>query len=211
MDYKTNVVCTSNYGKYAWCSNYQESGYFLTNNNEIPYSLMIKLLIDIDDTLKNKIDIIQCYDCTGFLIQYTTKSIDNHMELFFTDRSNTGIVYNNKPDLQNTYLTIKYIKWLPRDPNKLNRLCPPPADVIYQEKILIPTITVYNFKDCAICLESSNEFISECGHPFHTECLFSYLKTNNRLKHLSSHCFKYCKHGKKPYLFNCPTCRTLIT
>jgi hypothetical protein len=198
MEFETKITCTLTAGKYEWCGGFGRSGYRLDDKLETQNTQMIGLEIKIDQDLLDKIDIISCYDCTGFNIQYTTHTVKRTTYLYFKT--------SDRCDLQGTQIKIEFVKWLPRIPGR-DRFRPPPKDIIHSENAYVPCLASYD-SECAICLENSdNSYVTECGHSFHMNCILDYLRVNNKI--VPSKC-KHCKHGNYIEPFACPTCRKIL-
>ena len=64
--------------------------------------------------------------------------------------------------------------------------------------------------ECSICLEmvktEENKHIAQCGHVFHSTCLWDYLKGSGLVE--ETQCDKrFCSHMKTSQPFECPNCR----
>lgn len=211
MSYFTNVKINSHYGTYAWCTNgdsREKPGWHLTDCRKKPMNIIDyadrKIIITIDiemsDDLFERIDIINIYDATGFLAQYSKKIKESTYHFNFkTEEVMIG-----------TKLKINYDKMLP-NPNT-QTLSRPPMQTVYQDVITIPALDIKGDTNCALCLEDvvDDKYISPCHHIFHTNCIWDYLEKNNLIKSMNDRCGNHCGHTNKPKKFPCPTCRTII-
>lgn len=201
--YHAHVLISVRYGNYGWCGNSYEgskSGHYLTNGsslelqqNKIGIHLKMivnrPLLIDADHVLVNN-------------FYYTlSENWSEFPEIFFCTNEKT----------QN--LTIQFLKFLPKseDESPLSRC---PTKLIHEIIIEVPRIKISGSMECNLCHRSvndiENKYISPCNHLFHTSCIFEYLEKNDRLEPEYSYCVNWCKHSKKPKIFNCPVCYEII-
>jgi len=209
-DFKVNIKLETFYGKYDWCCVNGISGYTLSVNpkqSSCSYSKigqMVKIDIFINQELLDKIDIIEMYDKTNFLAQYSVEKLKNKNSFFFQ------LQYVNTKESE-TVLNILFRKILPRKVGRFT-LCRPPMQTILSEKITIPILNFKGDIKCAICLEEvdDDKYISKCKHLFHNKCIFNYIKFNDFINKLSKKCQQHCQHSEKPKPFPCPICRTIL-
>ena len=211
MSYFTNVKINSHYGTYAWCGigyDGEKPGWHLTDCRKkltkgVDYSdrkLIITIDVEMSDDLFEGINIINIYDETGFLAQYSKKITESTYHFNF----------KMEEAMIGTKLKINYDKMLP-NPNT-RTLSRPPMQTIHQDIITIPAFDIKGDTICAVCLEdvTTEKYISPCHHIFHTNCIWDYLEKNNLIKAMNELCDKHCGHTHKPKKFPCPTCRTII-
>ncbi len=199
-------------GIYAWCGNMyggSKSGYYLSLIQDSSYpdkKFIVSLCIKMNSELFNKIDTIEMYDSTGFLINY---SVDLNQCKDMTYNAKFKI----KGSLQNTKLKILFCETI-FNPIQQGLLRRSKMKTILETLINIPTIEILgNDKECSICLsEIKNEeiYVTPCKHLFCMKCIFEYLEKNKLLTRYDS-CVKYCRHSDKPSNFNCPVCKTNIS
>jgi hypothetical protein len=213
MNYFTDVFIKTMCGRYDWCGNGYDSpngngGYYLCQNEkgflgQSTTNIMVSITIKMSQNLYNSIDIIEIYDCTGFLAQYTVNKIQSPIIKFF---------FALKYAKPGTDLQISYQKILPKQKTSII-LSRSPREKIFKETIKIPELVVKGTTECAICLDEietdNNKYFSKCCHVFHMDCLWKYLEPEY-VKPLTNHCSRYCKHTGKVKPFACPLCRTVL-
>lgn len=203
MAYSTHVTIDTSYGKYDWCGKMHEGykpGFYLCSYYENRVgkpapNVMVSIKIKLDKNLHDVIDIIEMYDCTGFLAQYTVGPINFPVHHFF---------FSLQYCEPGTDLKILYRKILPR-PEKYTTLRRSPMKTIYEETIKIPEIVVKDTVNCGLCSNhvdtNFNKYISKCSHLFHMDCLW---------KHLDPEYDNNQASCKKIAPFPCPLCSTQL-
>lgn len=199
------------FGPYDWCGDCYNSGYFLTSKKERNIcalsgnAQMIKIDIEMSQSLLNQIDNIEVYDETGFLAHYTYEKLETQRQRFFFQLKYVDSL--NK----STNMIIKFQKFLPRHKNS-SPFSRSPRKTIHQETITIPVVDVKGDHDCAFCLEpvdmKLDGYLSECSHLFHSTCIFKYLTTKKYLKEHT--CSRFCKHSNKVKPFPCSICNDIL-
>jgi hypothetical protein len=210
MQFDTHVDIKTNTGYYDWCGNDyagEKHGVYLSYPSTKPLQIMLNIDITVDLKLWSQIDIIEIFDVTGFLAQYSefpVKQNPYHFK-FSIDKKLIG-----------SELKVCYQKALPQTESGNKFLRRRPMKTIHSELVRIPPLDPKCDSVCVICLESIEQmiidqvdlYISTCHHCFHMKCLWEYLEQNNYLIPLKSHCKRWCSHGTKSKSFPCPACRT---
>jgi len=213
IQYNTNVTIKTLKGPYVWCSN-DVSGYYLTERktdrktrvDRIKKSVtMVRIEVNICDALFKNVDFIDIFDETGFLAHYTPSGLRKPYHKFF---------FELKYVKDGTVLKICYKKRQRQSYESSRRLERTPMNVIRYDLITIPLLEAKGNKECMMCcLESvlydDDVYVSQCGHVFHTKCLFEYLRKNNYVKPKDEDC-DYCEHGDKTIPFPCPVCGEIL-
>lgn len=212
INHKNIATIKISVGPYGWCGNNydgEHSGYYLTKNvgdyrklSSYPEKeVKVMLSFDIPDDLIDKIQFIQIYDSTGFLVNYnTTKITKDYKSRFKVAKSMCG-----------TKLKVCYDIPIPHvQTSILQRI---KTKSVHEEYITIPDVCIKGDTECAICMGDVSDdkiYISQCQHIFHIDCLWKYLEHNQYLKPIAEHCklFK-CDHIEKPKPFPCPICREI--
>ena len=200
--YQTFVKTECQVGTYGWCGNNYEgqvSGYYLTVSKKASEYIMLRLSIHINDELLEKIEQIRCFDKTGFLAQYS-KGVKSDNVLF----------YSISKELLGTPLKICYGYFSPNP----QRIMLGNFSTVHEETIIIPHLNLKGDLNCSICVEDvvKDGLITPCGHIFHMDCIWKYLKTNNKLIDEPKMCLTlHCSHGKFVNHFDCPMCRRTLS
>lgn len=201
------ITFMNSYGNYSWCGNGYDgskTGYHLstTSGGLCDYKdkrLLLNITVIMNQSLSSQIDVIEIYDVTGYLAQYSIDLDSRYYAFRFPVNLN----------LAGTGLKFLFRKIIDL-PNPL-RLGRPPMTTIYETSILIPELTVYgDKKTCSICLEEptdGNKYITACGHLFCMKCIFEYFEKNNLLIENPKRCVEWNHgHSAKPKQFRCPVC-----
>jgi hypothetical protein len=226
------------YGKYAYCDNkssYCGKGYYLThqnvNSNNISYDNLLYLIIHMNDILLNDTSFIEVtkMDNTVLFDSSCNKLIRLKLPkyTFFEKISD---------DIFKTELNIKFYKYIfdkntfdkntfdkntfdkntfdknTFDKNTFDK------KLIFQKNIIIDDILKYSDNKCNICMEEiknesiieKNKYISPCGHLFHMDCIWNYIKSKRLYYPIHLKCIDNCCNTNKNRTFDCPTCRYKI-
>jgi hypothetical protein len=69
-----------------------------------------------------------------------------------------------------------------------------------------------DIESCNICLENigKNKYITPCGHSFHTNCIFDFMKNKNLLYDIEQNCYHNCCKTEGIKELICPVCKFKI-
>lgn len=210
------------FGRYVWCGNMSSptgSGMTLSNVDSnildpgAKYvggiygdinSYLVTFIIQMNQPLAQKTTNIEIFLPNGFLFGYNVRPIINGV---------WTVSRKISPQLLNQTVTIKFGRYsqLPEEKCHLRRARLEP---IFETKVTILEPKQYEQEICTICTEKvdniSNKYLSHCGHLFHLNCLFEYLKNIDKLYEIHPYCLNSCCRSPKIKPFNCPNCRQLI-
>lgn len=201
---EVTINIKQSYGRYCsviYCNNNVApyGDYFLTNNKNFGSSVLIEFNINMSDDLfiRTK-DISICFIRSN--LQYHIKLIENPC-IFNISLSKHELSKNGKRVIVkfiNSYFDLLHIV---------------KSELLYSKTIAIPYFNVSKVSECPICLndviKNKNKYITKCGHIFHINCIWNYLKCNN---HITTFNCVDCFHQNEMITdsFKCPICRTLL-
>lgn len=210
--YETKIEVRTKFGRYGWCGNSDRSfcgNYLLCESkHQSVYGdttkQMICLIVHMPQNLLSQIQRIQVIDDTGFLAHYTYRKLTNPQTLIFKA---------SKSDNPMKKLRVDYQSYLERPPNA-HPLSRTPLKTIYFEEVCVQPLHVFDTDSlCPICHNkvSADPYISQCGHIFHIDCIFDYLRALGKFEG-NERCDRPngCGHGRTAEKFPCPVCRTII-
>jgi hypothetical protein len=210
MAYHAETAVDISYGRYIWCGNGENisSGFYLnptttTDQYGNPHTYFMSLFVILNEPLFEKTTIVELYDYTGFLFGYSTCPISNRIVVFHK---------KIRPDHIGTSLRIRCCY-----PKNVNRpiFSRPPMEVVFEDTIVIPDITIKSDNVCKVCLDDVSDpktrYISPCGHTLHMNCLWQYLRSKDRLLPIPNRCLENgCCNSHKYRSFKCLYCDRLI-
>lgn len=226
-----NYACSSlidiSWGKYLYCENMSSptgSGFTLvpysSTNTDIygdPFGWMILLKLNMSMKLLRDTSFIDIYDEKDRLFGYNTKQFNKS---FFPSYK---FFKKISPDMIGTELRIEFSKekkLTQEEQEQLRRtLRRTPRELIYTINVKITEPVLYgDTTECVICLNNidnnsttPNKYISPCGHTYHLDCVFDYVRSKNLLYPIHMYCNnKTCCGASKIKPFECAVCKRLI-
>ena len=197
-DYNCVIDAKMSFGSFYWCGIDDAPlgyGYTLTNHNNghtnfyKKQTYLLTLKIKMNECLYFNTNIINMYDNNNFLMAYNTENLKSEFC--------TTSIFNK--ELFETNIIIIF-----RSRSK----------EIYKIKFKISAPTLFgDQQDCSLCLQSFDDqekYMTPCGHLFHTDCIFMYLETNDKLYPIYETCKGICCNTRKIKPFNCPNCNNEI-
>jgi hypothetical protein len=139
--------------------------------------------------------------------------------LYYSSRKGREVFFDLPLTYQGRTITVALVRCGEPDPQRpLSRV---PVERLAHTTFAIPLLARKgDVEDCSVCLQpfeqrdletAENLYVTSCGHMFHSNCLWTYLRANNFARKTAESCSQYgCFHPEKVAVFPCPVCKSQV-